>query len=216
MSAPLYKRAACVVLPAGRGWPVDNSRPGRGAATDFGANSVGYVHQRGQGRSQIFVVGEQRLFYVNNDEFQPFNPLSVGPRSDPKLCLSCARLKPLSEFPLNQNNLRGPITRPRCQQCYTAESGKPLSPKTIREFRQRVNAPERGDLWRCPICRKISIAEVTAKLVVDHDQERRKPRGIICDSCNTGLGRFKNGEDHIQSAVEYLNEYEARQGHPGA
>ena len=39
---------------------------------------------------------------------------------------------------------------------------------------------------------------------LDHDQETGKPRGLLCDSCNTGLGRFKNGENHIQSALDYL------------
>ena len=61
-----------------------------------------------------------------------------------------------------------------------------------------------GEPWQCPICEKISITDVNVKIVVDHDQETGKPRGLLCDSCNTGLGRFKNGEDHIQSALDYL------------
>ena len=51
---------------------------------------------------------------------------------------------------------------------------------------------------------KYSVAGVNAQIRVDHNQEAGTPRGLICDSCNTGLGRFKNGEDHLQSAIEYL------------
>ena len=36
------------------------------------------------------------------------------------------------------------------------------------------------------------------------------PRGLIFDSCNTGLGRFKNGENHLQDAIDYLADTENR------
>ena len=54
------------------------------------------------------------------------------------------------------------------------------------------------------VCKKYSIAGVNVREAVGHDQETGTPRGLICDSCNTGLGRFKNGEDHLASAIEYL------------
>jgi RNase P subunit RPR2 len=42
----------------------------------------------------------------------------------------------------------------------------------------------------CPICKKSSIPYVTAKLVIDHNHNTGNAREWICDSCNTGLGRF--------------------------
>ena len=54
------------------------------------------------------------------------------------------------------------------------------------------------------------IAHVNVKIVVDHDQETGMPRGIICDSCNTGLGRFKNGENLLEDAMEYLRRHEEK------
>ena len=31
-------------------------------------------------------------------------------------------------------------------------------------------------------------------------------RDIICDSCNTGLGRFKNGKNYLNNAITYLEQ----------
>ena len=211
MSLAMYRKDACVLIRSGQGWPDANSRPGVSPPVDFGEMSIGYLVRRGNPRSTVFVIGKRSNYLVNNTDIEPFDPNSSGPRTDPKICLSCHRLKPLSEYPRNQNNRAGPITRPRCQQCYAAESGPSLSERAKREFRQAVSAPDKGDCWQCPICEKVSIADVTASIVVDHDQERRRPRGILCDSCNTGLGRFKNGEDHLQRAIDYLRNYEANQ-----
>ena len=211
-SRPMYKKSDCVLIATGMGWPDDNGRPGRVEPEDFGSYSIGYMDRQGPTRSRIYVVGKQRVYWVQNDHFRQFDPTTTGIRTPLKICLSCARLKPLVEYPNNQNNKAGAsTTRPRCKDCYEAESGPNLTTKAKRDFKKKVQAPEKGDLWRCPVCRKISIADVNASVRVDHDQERRQPRGLICDSCNTGLGRFKNGEDHLQDAIAYLQDYEEGQ-----
>jgi len=68
--------------------------------------------------------------------------------------------------------------------------------------------PQKGEPFTCPICRKRSIAGVTAKIVADHDHHTGNIRGFICDSCNTGLGRFKNGENYLMNAVNYIKEHD--------
>ena len=205
-----YPRAQCVLIPNGRGWPDNNGRPGRGEPEPLPSNSIGYIDRAGaQQRSRVFVVGIGRVYWINNDDFEAYDPNLSGVRTDPKICLSCHRLKPLNEFAVNQSNSAGqPTTRPRCRECFGNESGKQLTEKAKRDFKERVGAPAKGDLWRCPCCHKYSIACITAQVRVDHDQERRRPRGIICDSCNTGLGRFKNGIDHLNDAADYIRRYE--------
>lgn len=42
------------------------------------------------------------------------------------------------------------------------------------------------------------------KLSVDHCHERGQVRGLLCDSCNMGIGRFKHDPDLLQKAIAYL------------
>ena len=46
----------------------------------------------------------------------------------------------------------------------------------------------------------------SAKVVADHDHHTGNIRDFICDSCNTGLGRFKNGENYLMNAVNYIKD----------
>lgn len=62
-------------------------------------------------------------------------------------------------------------------------------------------------IFTCPICQKTTIVEVTANLVKDHDHHTGKGREWICDSCNTGLGRFKDDINLLKRAINYLKKY---------
>lgn len=196
-----YKRKDCVFLPYGRAWPEDNNRQ-RGEPEDVGMNAVAYIHTRRDTRSLVFVIGKRRLYWVLNDEIESFDPVDTGDEFTYKICLGCGALKEPEEFPRNQTGKGDRVVRrPRCSICFKKDSGKSMSQK-VRDAYMARYGPKRGDLWQCPLCKKFSIADVNARITVDHDQETGKPRGLLCDSCNTGLGRFKNGEDHLVSAME--------------
>lgn len=51
---------------------------------------------------------------------------------------------------------------------------------------------------KCLICKKQD------KLVVDHCHTTLKYRGLLCGNCNRGLGQFKDNEDNLLNAIEYL------------
>ena len=51
------------------------------------------------------------------------------------------------------------------------------------------------------------MVRVTANLVRDHDNITGKGREWICDSYNTGLGRFKDDIKLLQKAIDYLKKY---------
>ena len=203
----MYERKDCAVVTSGCGWADDNGRMNR-APEDIGQNAVVYVSMQRRTRTLVFVVGKRRLYWVNNGDLQSFDPARTGDEFDNKICLSCGLLKVVDEFSFNQTRSDGTRVRyPRCEECFSADSGRRMSPKVRREY-LAAHGPEMGDLWQCPICKKFSIAYVNVKIVVDHDQETGQPRGIICDSCNTGLGRFKNGENLLEDAMEYLRRHE--------
>lgn len=62
----------------------------------------------------------------------------------------------------------------------------------------------------CSICLNPLI-----KANVDHDHNccsgkitcGKCIRGLLCDGCNTALGRFKDSEEILQRAINYLREY---------
>jgi beta-N-acetylglucosaminidase len=57
---------------------------------------------------------------------------------------------------------------------------------------------------KCKICKK-HYSEFTIALAVDHCHNTGKIRGLLCDSCNRGLGYFKDSRDLLLEASNYLS-----------
>jgi hypothetical protein len=56
---------------------------------------------------------------------------------------------------------------------------------------------------RCKIC-GISEDELNRVLYIDHDHKTNKVRGLLCTSCNNGIGQFKDSIELLKNAVNYL------------
>lgn len=61
----------------------------------------------------------------------------------------------------------------------------------------------------CPICLKEPGPRKRNSsidlFVIDHDHETGKVRGLLCSTCNTALGLFKDNITIIRNAVNYLD-----------
>lgn len=55
----------------------------------------------------------------------------------------------------------------------------------------------------CAICSKTC----TRQLALDHDHDTGKVRGLLCNSCNRGLGYFKDSQVLLGNARDYLIEH---------
>src|SRR5947208_2912357 len=56
----------------------------------------------------------------------------------------------------------------------------------------------------CAICRRPSVS--VGPLFIDHDHDNNKVRGLLCNSCNLGLGNFKDDPYLLDDARTYLLE----------
>jgi hypothetical protein len=52
---------------------------------------------------------------------------------------------------------------------------------------------------RCAICQR-----ETPRLVVDHCHDTNRVRGLLCSSCNSGIGALGDTEEHARRAIAYL------------
>lgn len=57
---------------------------------------------------------------------------------------------------------------------------------------------------KCKIC--LLPCSVKPKLSVDHCHGTGKIRGLLCDRCNKGLGSFRDNEQSLVNAANYLKE----------
>lgn len=56
----------------------------------------------------------------------------------------------------------------------------------------------------CMICKKQLLASKDRH--VDHDHRTNRVRGVLCFTCNKGIGQFKDDPSLLQLAIEYLTQ----------
>lgn len=73
------------------------------------------------------------------------------------------------------------------------------------DYREKLWKEQEG---KCAICGEPGSLRTNTGvgLVLDHDHATGKVRGLICMSCNAGLGAFKDNAISLQRANAYLTE----------
>jgi len=74
---------------------------------------------------------------------------------------------------------------------------------TLTQYRAKL--AEQGGV--CAVCGSDEVAERNGKalaLAVDHDHDTDELRGILCISCNTGIGKLRDDPKLLRRAAEYL------------
>lgn len=134
---------------------------------------------------------------------------------DTKVCTKCRIEKPLSEFSLRSK--KEPYLKSACKDCHRERARgywkiKPLPKDAQRERNLRksfgIGVEDYNKLleaqgWCCAICGAEQC--VTGKnFAVDHDHRTGKIRGLLCQFCNTALGKFQDSKKTLLKAIEYL------------
>lgn len=134
--------------------------------------------------------------------------------TDKKQCLNCKEIKSLDNFNPQKGGKLG--RRSRCKICLSKERSKYKEAKrewdylnkygiTIKEY----NTMLKNQNGCCQICGSSTPCKSRKdeNLYVDHCHETGKVRGLLCNSCNRGLGYFKDNSNLLEKAKEYLDEY---------
>lgn len=194
----LHKWVVCV---GGKGHLHEQGVPEK-RATRFPENSVGLVKEDNGRTMVVWLIGINKTWTIPASQAKELNVRETGDKFAKKICNRCHRLLSVSKFDVNQRNKHGIIRRPSCRKCRTDIDKR--APKSLQAKRMEKKRPKKGDSFKCPICQKRTIAGVTAKVVADHDHHTGYIRDFICDSCNTGLGRFDDDPNSLLNAVAYL------------
>lgn len=56
-------------------------------------------------------------------------------------------------------------------------------------------------------CKLCSFKPRIRNLAIDHDHRTGKVRGLLCNECNLGLGKFKDDPELLKEAAKYLEEH---------
>lgn len=133
-----------------------------------------------------------------------------------KTCTRCKLDLPVSEFYLDNRTGR---PRGKCKPCFGKASyesrkkrphhrAKQSMENRIRAWKALGMTPEwYGELLQtqngvCAICGEPESER--QHLSVDHDHETNEVRGLLCNQCNTALGKFKDDPNRLRAAIKYL------------
>jgi hypothetical protein len=171
-----------------------------------------YINEKYLQKSKVISITTGTEFDIPNENidnkniemnfFSSFDPTQTGDNFPNKVCNVCHRLLPTERFDINQHGINNRVVRrPSCIYCRETIDGVPL----LYSEKQRLNANKPHMIpFVCPICKKRTIPGLTSKVVIDHNHETGLGRAWICDSCNTGLGRFKDNIELLKSAIIFL------------
>jgi hypothetical protein len=171
-----------------------------------GANETIYKNEVGiisPGNKSVFFVRIWENVNLSVKDYKKFDVKKTGDNYSKKICNICHKLISTELFDRNQNNINRSVRRPSCQQCRQEIDGKSPNSQEIRQWLKNNPKPNQ-EPFECPICGKRTIAGVTSKVDLHHDHRTGKVRGWICDSCNTGIGRFKDDTAVLKKAIQYV------------
>jgi len=132
-------------------------------------------------------------FYIRKSRNQPFNKCK-------KCCLEGDRAN-------YKNNLSR--RKKKIESLQIRKKQDPLfERRSFLKFRYGLSIDDYDKLLLaqnkcCAIC-GLSEEKLGSILFVDHDHVSGKIRGLLCDSCNKGLGMFKDNAEILKKAIEYL------------
>lgn len=132
-----------------------------------------------------------------------------------KICKECNQDLPLESY--SKDNLYKDKLHIRCKLCKSRKA-KEAYRKNPERWRGYILKKKYGisyemyelilknQNYKCAICLTDSPKRTNngALWVVDHDHNTGQVRGVLCNTCNLGLGYFHDSTENLSNAIEYL------------
>jgi hypothetical protein len=132
-----------------------------------------------------------------------------------KICYACKIEKPVSNFYKSNVN----YYQKECKDCcrirknkwHQSESGKLSSANTKLKRRFGITLEQFNEMYisqngKCLICDATESA-LGHRLAVDHCHITGKIRGLLCKSCNVGIGHLNDSIETLKRAIKYLEKF---------
>lgn len=167
-------------------------------------NDVGFIEKEDHFTCEVFFLRVGKSYNVSKADIEAFEIKNTGDRCKYKVCDRCYKyLETETHFENNRIKKDNIITkRPSCKECRKIKNGVSIPRKQRIEWKK--TRPVDGSLFACPICQKRTIVGIS-KVVLDHNHSTGNVRGWLCESCNTGIGRFDDQIEIIRHAIDWLN-----------
>lgn len=127
-----------------------------------------------------------------------------------KTCTDCNTSKPTSDF------YKGTA---KCKPCYgeRRKIWKKLNKDKAKQYDRKWALKKHYGLseldFRSMIDQQQGLCAICKQektMCVDHCHSTNKIRGLLCKSCNLGLGSFADDAERLQAAIEYLNAHKEK------
>ena len=171
---------------------------------DLLPSDVGIVQAEQHNFLTVHFLRINQHIQINKNFVQEFDITQTGDRYIQKVCDRCYKLLDTETYFENNRLKKGDVItkRPSCRDCRKLKNGKSISSRDRQPWDGK--RPANGELFTCPICEKTTIVGIT-KIVLDHNHHTGQVRGWLCESCNTGIGRFDDSPELVERAKKWLS-----------
>lgn len=136
--------------------------------------------------------------------------------TDTRLCPRCGEVKPLVDFTRDRSKKSG--YHGLCKRCNYLRLKDKLGSEHYRRYRKEWELQHRYGMTSTEYAQKVAgqngccliCGLQSERLVVDHNHETGRVRGLLCVSCNGLLGLANDRQNVLMAAVEYLRTFEGK------
>lgn len=141
-----------------------------------------------------------RLLDRNKREQAKFAPTYDGD----KICLKCNLSLSKNQFLLNKSTQDG--FNGWCKSCTKSSALYNKYSISLEQYNFLLKKQNNS----CAICNTTSPKGPQNVFVVDHCHNTGKVRGLLCNHCNTGLGKLGDTKESLKKAIDYLDGFSGK------